>query len=346
MPGNRKTASMLKLLESVAEQKLGYSFGKPLRVDEKKLAVVLPILRETSLNRQYVTFPETGEVDVFDTGKIDEMEANNRSTENVFIRSGTLFKGATQERALQRSAVLYPGTKQTLGVRCVHRSRGISGGSKVTYGGITPHDIDKGNYGAGYTPKDQSTTWANVSANSMKMSGLTGKGMGASTPQYMGRIRARIITSAFHEAVAQAGADDLCANFHDFALHFEDLLSKIKLVTNQVGLALINHMGVETVEFFDHAGSWKALHECAVKRLGSNIVDPGESSVFEYKPENAIEAVNRVLALDYKVNPIYTHRAKQGEPEVVISGLTAGRYVGEAVELNGSLVHLVILKTE
>jgi len=182
-----------------------------------------------------------------------------------------------------------------------------------------------------------------------------GKGF-ASAAAPSGIIRARsgneeipVGASAFFSSFQMGShpnlSDDLVGNFNEFSLHFESLLSKVKRITNQVGLALINQNGVETVEFFDHQLSWKALHECAIKRLGSNIVDPGNASVFEYKPENAIRAVNEVLGMDYKTNRIYHHRPSNGEPEVEITGLTAKEYVGEAVELNGSLVHLVLLKT-
>ena len=356
---------MLKIMKSVAESKLGYSYGKPLRVDEKALTVVLPILRETSLHRQYITFPETEKVNVFDLCKIDQMEADNQSGENVFIRSGTLFTGATQSRALQRSVVLFPNRKQILEVRCVHRSRGISGNTKVKYGGITPLDVEKGVYGDGYKPLDQATYWSNVSTSNMKMDQKMGK-VHKPSPHAQGihdilsrrACTARDDTAYYSSFVQDCSSgpiigsasgswhanDDLHTTFNQFASQFESVLSKVKLMENQAGIALINQSGVETIEFFDHNLSWKALHESAVKRLGSNITDQGDESVFEYKPENAIKAVNRVLGLDFKTNNIFRHRPSNGEPEIEITGLTADNYVGEAVELNGSLIHLVLLK--
>jgi hypothetical protein len=69
------------------------------------------------------------------------------------------------------------------------------------------------------------------------------------------------------------------------------------------------------------------------------------TSVFEYKPENAINAVRKILALPYKTNLIYEHKPSNGEPHVAIFGLTASRYVGEVVELDGRVIHLNILET-
>lgn len=359
---------MIKLLSPLAEQKFGYSFGNPIRVDEKSLAVVLPILRTTSLNRQYITFPETEKVIVFDTGKIDEMDAENQTDQNVFVRSGTLFRGATQERALMRSAVLFPGKKQKLGVRCVHASRGINPSSKVSYGGITPLDFDASNYSAGFSPKSQADYWHNVHSSTKMMNSMMGKNpskMGAmgdihSAQSAMRRHRhqAMWMSSAagfegaampeIHDSLSHDGAfnkgDDLHSTFAEFSMHFDEVLSKVKIVENQAGVALITQSGVETIEFFDHRDSWKALHDAAVKRLGSNIVGKDSESVFEYKPENAVKQVNRVLALDWKLNRIFKHRPNNGEPEVEITGLTADGFVGEAVEANGSLIHLTILK--
>lgn len=376
---------MLKMLQAVADQKLGYSYGKPLRVDEKSLAVVLPILRTTSLTRQYITFPETEKVLVFDTGKIDEMEAENQTEDNVFIRSGTLFRGSTQERALQRSAVLFPGKKVKLGVRCVHRSRGITPNAKVTYGGLTTLDFDASNYSHGYTFADQGNTWANV----MKSTSSMNKKMGKPEPKqhsFLGgamRMASGPIagdaghTSAYYtsnsmdmsagpigavgptgmpgepgvagpdihaSAFQGAKSDDLHTSFNEFAQHFDDVLSKVKLVENQAGLALITQVGVETIEFFDHQSSWKALHESAVKRLGSSIVDDGSENVFDYKPEVAVKKVNQVLGIDFKENLILEHRPSNGEPKIVITGLTGSGYVGEVVELDERVIHLVLLK--
>lgn len=371
---------MLEILTPVAQQRHGYKYGQPLRVDKNSLSVVLPITRDTTINRDYVTWPETDKVFIFDTGKIDEMEADNQSEHNVFIRSGTLFKGATQERALQRSALLFPGKKAALAVRCVHASRGISAGSGVKYGGITPLDFDAQNYSHGYTFKDQCSTWSNVKKSTSAMAQKMGKVIAASAQSAAGlenALRSRVMRRSSHDpgmiggssaafytsnlaeqegaepnvtsdfgssAFHAAGSDDLHTSFTEFAQHFDDVLSKVKLVENQAGLALITHAGVQTIEFFDHRYSWKALHESAVKRLGSSIVDTGDPSVFEYKPDAAVSAVRKVLALEFKENNIWTHRPSNGEPRVDITGLSADDYVGEAVEVGDRLIHLVLLR--
>lgn len=160
---------MKDVLPTLRSQQAGFRFGQPQRLGEKSLAVVLPILRAHDDPRNYITFPETEKVEVTDTGNIQEMIAWNRTGENVFLRSGTIFSGKTQSRALQRSYVLLPDEKTNLPVRCVHASHGISPGSAVKYDGVTPVDFDKANYDHGYHFKDQVSTWSNVAASTTKM---------------------------------------------------------------------------------------------------------------------------------------------------------------------------------
>jgi hypothetical protein len=373
---------MLKVLSAIAEQRLGYKFGRPQHIGKKSLSVVVPILRTTSLNRQYVSFPETDKVLVFDTGKIDEMEAENTSDENVFVRSGTLFRGETQERALQRSAVLFPHKKSRLNVRCVHATRGINPNAKTGYGGITPLAFDQQVYSKGYTPGDQSSYWASAKSTAQKFSSMTSKGMSAGAepkaqPGANPSLRAQTFNAnsslyALHddgitwggggligadsgliggtESVgadafdAGPGMDNLAAHLDEFSVHFDDLLSKVKCEKDQAGIAILTEKGVETVEFFDHGLSWKALHEAAIKRVGSHLVGHDQEEVFEYKPEHAVKQINRILALDWETNRIYEHKPSNGEPSVLITGLSCDDFVGEAVELGNALIHLVLLK--
>lgn len=353
---------------SLSEQKLGFTFGNPKRVDEKSLTVILPILRDTSLKRQYITFPETDKALVFDTGAIDKMEVHNQGEDHVFIRSGTLFTGKTQSRALQRSAIVFAGDKVKLEVRCVHATHGINPKAKTEYGGITPLGLDQANYSAGYAPKDQGTTWSNVQKSTSNMCSMMGSLKSETSRDRQFRMSSlSSLHSHGHSSGCsgvwasnagsspgsteshninwhQAGGDDLSKHFNDFAQHFDEVLSKVKLEEKQSGVALITDSGVQTVEIFDHPDSWKALHEAAVKRMGAELVKEDRESVFEFKPENAHKMVNRVLGMDWARKNIFKHRPSNGEPSVEITGLTASGFVGELVEVNDQVVHLTILK--
>lgn len=176
MSTQTQSHSILKFLGDVAEQRLGYRFGDPERVTPDSLSVVIPIIRETSLSRQYILLSEAGDsVEMTDTGRINRMRLRNNGKQSVFVRSGTIFRGGTQERTLTRSAILFPGTEVELDVRCVHHSKGIKSGAKVTASGFTPLDVDKDVYGAGYAPKDQSSYWNSVASYSQSTQVLRGE---------------------------------------------------------------------------------------------------------------------------------------------------------------------------
>jgi hypothetical protein len=365
-------SSPLSILEALKDERLGYKFGSPQRLGENALSVILPILRETSAKRQYITYPETDKVSVVDSGSINKMTAASVSSETVFIRSGTIFKGGTQERATVRSAIIFPGAVLDMEVRCVHASKGIKPGTKVSYGGVTPSSFDSANYTAGFTARDQSATWRNVSAFSQSLN-KSAEAPKAVKPSAFGMRRSRTVSGnfvnpdnispirshglfsmnanathyngmrSFDDFTSSAGLDDLHSAQLDFAKNFDDILSKITPVENQAGLALINHNGCQTIETFDVPLSWAALHTDAVKRVGSHATNQ-DDNVFEYKPENAVKAVQKVLAEDYTPNLIYEHKPSNGEPYVAIHGLTSKNFVGEVVELDNRVMHLLLVR--
>src|SRR5215510_148262 len=390
-----KTISSSTILQAISEESMGFRFGKPERPNESSLACILPIIRETSQERQYITLPETEQVLVFDSGTINKVNLKNTSKKNVFVRSGTIFEGkGTQSRAIMRSAVLFPGTEVALDVRCVHQTHGIRTGAEFKYGGITPLSVDSRVYSAGYRPQDQHATWNAVRHTTSAMRTMASVVEApvadiAERPVVDTRKLAKQITERIRREAAKPSAspdvvraaqalgvaglpqasvptpampaqeqpaigraafgaadDNLKQNFDEFARSFESILSKARLHENQVGLALITDTGCKTIELFDLAASWEAIHKDAVKRMGTELLrGPDNTSVFEYKPENAVNAVRNVLGLDYKTNLIYEHKPSNGEPHVAIFGLTASRYVGEIVELDGRVIHLTILET-
>jgi len=373
-----KTISSFTILQAISEESMGFRFGKPERPNESSLACILPILRETSQVRQYITLPETEQVLVFDSGTINKVNLKNASKSNVFVRSGTIFEGkGTQTRALMRSAVLFPGTEVALDVRCIHQTHGIRTGAEFKYGGITPLSVDSAVYSAGYRPQDQHTTWNAVRRTTCSMRTMAE----SPAPQQAVPVPKPVLREAALASRLRRGSGDFAApaateappqpasvpmppppvvgriafgpaddnlkqNFDEFARSFDAILSKAHLQENQVGLALITDTGCKTIELFDLAASWEAIHKDAVKRMGTELLrGPDNTSVFEYKPENAVNAVRKVLGLDYKTNLIYEHKPSNGEPHVAIFGLTASRYVGEIVELDGRVIHLNILET-
>ena len=382
------------ILDTVAEQAMGFHFGKPKRIDDKALAVILPILRDGEIGRDYITYPEvTDNVVVTDSGIINNVNLENKTDQKVFIRSGTVFEGkGTQSRVITRSAILFARQKVSLDARCVHASHGIRPGSEFGYHGTISLDIERAVYDAGWKPRDQHVYWNRVGAsNSAKRahssdvvegsrseeleevdpslsSRLVGEelegepeqrseqrhAIKAPPPRFGRRVAASlgarrsqsrhvIWGESFGGAFGVPAADSFVANDTVFTQNLDEILSKVKLHDNQVGISLITDRGVETIELFEVRQSWSALHKASVKRMGTELIKEEKEDVFEYKPERAIEQVTRVLAMDYDANTIYEHKAEGGD-KVVITGLTNASHIGEVVELGGKVIHLSLLK--
>jgi len=86
--------------------KFGYKLSDPWKYSEETLGVVVPILRQRAPEREYVTMYEVlKDLGMKDTGRIDQVELQNRTGKAVFVRAGTIFAGATQSRAAQHSGV-------------------------------------------------------------------------------------------------------------------------------------------------------------------------------------------------------------------------------------------------
>jgi len=333
------------IFSCICEETLGFRFGEPQRPESDSLCVVVPILRETASKRQYITLSETDKVDVVDTGSINRMKVTNLSTENVFIRSGTIFKGQTQERALMRSAVAFAGRDMEVEVRCIHASRSIRPGAKTSHAGYTPIEFDSGVYRTGFRPADQSAVWARASSVSsayhVMSSSRISSGRSASPRVPTAQVPAST-PGAFDVAIPRV--DDLTSHYERFTKTFDDVTARIRWVENQAGFALLTDNGVETIETFDSPLSWKAIHEDAVKRLGSRVLGKDEEGVFDFKPERAKALIRKVLAGKFTENLIYEHRPSNGELHVLILGLSGDRYVGEVVEVDGRVIHLMLIR--
>lgn len=378
--------------DQIIKQENGFKFADPVRPDENTLTCVVPILQTQTKDRRYMTFPEVDFIQTHDTGHISQMIAENTGKETVYIRTGTILKGSTQERAIVRSYIVFPGQKVTMEARCVHASKGIREGAKVNYGGIIPLAMEQDLYDDGFKPKDQGSYWNSTSRYSMTVKSMTSQTMAGGTqsrgplmrppqPPIIRRSHsprppfrtsppiasARGMSSGINRMVPDQWDDSGIRSFygnipnsiHSGTLEINDdlfqtqetfgasdvvmnLLSKLKLVDDQVGLGIIDEKGVQTIELFDVYASWKALHGDAVKRAGSNLVRDDSSDVFKFAPEFANDAICKVLGSKFKENVIYEWRSVDNKPAVTVIGLTGEKHVGELVELDGRVIHMVL----
>lgn len=145
-------------LNDIVESRFGYRLGEPWKYSDESLGVVVPILRENSPDRQYITMYEVlKELNIQDTGEIDQLDLQNKSGIAIFIRAGTIFTGGTQNRAVQHSGV-FSHEKETVKVRCVNASHGIRKGEEMVFGDIAPPSVTRNLMARG-----QHSVWDSVS---------------------------------------------------------------------------------------------------------------------------------------------------------------------------------------
>jgi hypothetical protein len=152
------TTDLKIYLNDIADNRFGYRLGEPWKYSEETLGVVVPILRENASDRLYITMYEVlKELNIKDTGSINQVEFQNRSGIAVFVRAGTIFAGETQPRAVQHSGI-YSNEKEIIDVRCVNASRGISKGKEMSFGDIAPPSVT-----INLMTGSQSDVWSSVS---------------------------------------------------------------------------------------------------------------------------------------------------------------------------------------
>ena len=129
--------------------------------------------------------------------------------------------------------------------------------------------------------------------------------------------------------------DDLSASTKAFKELISDILNKVPIKENQVGMALLDVTGCRGLEVFDVPVSWKELRDDIIAKHGEAIKEPGES-VFRYIPEKAKALVQDVLRQDYH------HRLVWEDGPAKTYAIHNGRMAGEVTELNGKIIHMVI----
>lgn len=315
--GDNMKMGIRTFIEALRTETLGFSFGNPWRYDEQAITCVLPVVRESSKERGYLTFPEAKQIEVKDMGSISKAVVTNNEEKAVFIRVGTLLKGATQERATAVSRVIMPKETVEIAVVCVHASKGIVPGAKFDFGGYVPRR--DGEYlGAAHTGRQvsQNVSWA------------------------MDRTYSTNLCSAAPDSlpVGSVVNDDLVSSLDKTKEVFKDVIEKMPLVDSQIGIAMIGTKGLHSLECYDLHASWKAVKEEIAGKESLSLAEKDESGVFEYKPEKAKDAVKEVL------KKAHADKSQVVNEHSEILTLRYDGYVGEVALLGGEVIHLLITK--
>ena len=119
---------------------------------------------------------------------------------------------------------------------------------------------------------------------------------------------------------------------------FSDVIKRVPLSEDQVGMALIDTKGFHSLDCFDLALSWKELKEAITEKESVQLSEKDGSGVFQYRPEKARESIVEVLGNGWAEKVIFD----SAETKTVV--LDTDRYSGEAVLLGDSVIHLLLAR--
>jgi len=340
-----------KFLWDIAEKKNGFSFGKPWKNSEDALGLVIPILRKKKVDRKYIMIQETEKVEIVDQGTIDTAKIESKDDRTVFIRSGVILAGDTQERGVTVGTIVSPHAKMDLSVRCVHASKGIQSGA-----GFKAKDVAPPSVYLSLMEEDQRGVWDSVQKYSEKK-GIDGKfrsrlnavrhldGSNSLSSQRMGFSSNRLIGSArsSHVSTQSMSSDDLLKSMEEVESSrktVEGSLKDIPCIDDQVGAIIFNMQGVIGFEVYDAHESWAAMHEKILTKYDDVLLQKQEESLFELKeemiPKKISEFIETLMASDTQ----RTFHSEQGETHLI----SGEKHIGEYTIIDGAVMHIIAFK--
>jgi len=358
-------------LTEVSESKSGFHLGEPWKYSDKALAVVVPILRENSPDRLYITMYEVlKQLGINDTGHIDRVEMQNRAGKPVFVRAGTIFEGNTQSRAAEHSGIYEPG-KVDIPVRCVHQTHGIATGAQMKFGDIAPLSVTSELIG----DRGQGAVWHSVQSYNFFQAGLVGnsprsapcnvepishsltmnrgsRGSSLYSGSYgeaggnsiwgTGSSETTFTGGSFFNTTGSINTDLLgtmrATNAGKKAL--DEMMQKVPLFPDQVGAIIFDPIGVMAVESFDSPKSWEAIKKEIIEKYGDQVTNEQAEHLFELKPEKIrpllkkfIQGMDKFEEKTIRKDELSETRAVKGEG-----------VVGEYTLIRNRVMHTILVR--
>lgn len=304
-----------------------FKWGKPSRLNDRAMGVVVPIIREGKGERNYTTLEESkNKVDIKDTGSINEVSVKSRATKPVFMRGGTLLKGqGTQSRVVTCGTIVMPekegvvkgkGVAIPVPVACVHSSHPISMGSRFLVSESHAPRLMCSSLRGSST--DQSAVWGGVS-------------------YFASAARARGVAEVSDNLIHTMEQVDR------FKVDIEKIVDQVPTTEDQIGMVVLDDKGVVGIELFDHPGSWKALVKSIVKSYADVLGREDKDNIFEIKLERIIPAVQRFWEKIQACKDGEVLFERRGAKTVSIKG---DGIAGEYTVLKGEHIHAIATRVE
>ena len=308
-------------VEAIRNESLGFLLGNPWRYGEQSISCVVPILRQTKTRQSYFVLAKAPDVEITDTGSIDKAMVYNKGDKPIFIRMGEIFKGQTQERTAIMSRIVMPKKKVEIEVGCVHASKGISAGTEFKSGGYAPMRdhfyASTGGKGSSAGRISQSASWD----------------MDRTYTSHAGNA-----CNAFNGSSFNISMDDLSSVHQKTQEVFDEVLKKVPLFDNQIGMSLIDDRGFHSLDCFDIPLSWKDVKEAIAGKECLAISQTDDEGVFVYQPDRAKKVIKDVLKKGFE------ERVGFEEKDVKTILLSQNGYAGEVVTLKDNIIHLLLAR--
>jgi len=297
---------LAKLLDAIVEGKDGYRL------------VVIPILRDTDEERDYVTLPEVKDkVTIEDTGSIDKLKVKADVDKPIFVRAGSIFEGkGTQSRAVESNVIVI--AESTLPVKCVHQSHPIVAKASFDYCGVAPKPVL-----SSLVTGDQTSVWSSVRFYALS----------ASSAPHLSSTAHRVVSSTVSVTDSLV---DIKRAIRSLDSKMKEVLEKVPAFENQVGAVIVSVNGIEGVEVFDHPESWRAHY----KEVLENYDCIAEQAPPFFKVD--VDAVKEYV-VDF-LKKLKNSKARSVNDHTWL--IRMDDYIGEFTVLNGRIIHLFLVKRE
>ena len=360
---------LAQMLDDLAHQQDGFSFGEPKRYSDKALGLVVPILRKGNYRRNYIMSRE-GKINLKDSGKINKVHVTNNEDTPAFIRGGTIFGGDTQERAVIMGIVIDANTTSDVPVRCVHASKGIRGGSIMRDEGIVPHEMfptfiggkqeEVWNHVRRFTTgekinrtrdefSNRFSDWQSRSLSLHSKSSSRDRLIGARVNEPASAFLGGVSTYPIETDRSHAQSDDLLGNLKEISkgkVDMENFIKQMKPLKDQVGAVVFDGVGIVGVELFDTSKSWKVLHEQVLKKYDDALTLEQEEPIFTLQEDMVVkkitEFVEKVLGCDEK--ELSSVQLKSNNSYAHTTELINGGIIGEYTQIGSHVIHIFLMK--
>jgi len=318
-------------VKEVIDLKLRNGFYLDQEVKVKNPGIkVFPIKSRKKVIREYKVLEEVEDQIRFEeTGTISKIRVINYSKYPVFIRAGEILKGKSQNRAIKRSIVVFPGEEeyenkgylQVADVFCVHSTQAITGGT-FTVSCLVPHYHES----LLYSNASQSDIWrANTSWNNSSPYSWNEEWV---QPYTLG-------TSDF-------SPNDLYLKvkyYYDDS-YVEELMKK-KRLKDCIGIVILDWFGIKAVEIFDSAESWSAIRRKIFQKYSIDFQDNWRKC--RITKESAEKMLKDLLKCKFKTIAKYFNKQGSKYSSTVYIG-NLGKYEGEITKLNRRVIHFACVR--